>query len=280
MRGDLKTKVKPLAGSMFGFEVPVDEAGRAKNRQLAASLKEGCSYLYKVCLLSTGDFYSYLASFQTQATATNAASGLFEAKIIQTAVNACFFKNRIDIGVEFTDIFQPFPHVALSVVLAAVSLSFYHCSFTYPLLTIRSNALLTSGAQEAGSTSTLPLKPTKVFTSGISNSSTSLRSTLNQWVHLRCFPASCNAFMITGGELSLKFRFFLAKSICIESMPVPRHSSVAPLMVWPLAHSPLLLLNINSATLSSIPLLPHPLSLFPLPLPLLLPLVLKFKCRI
>lgn len=59
MRGDLKTKVKPLVGSMFGFEVPVDETGRAKNRELAEKLKQGYSYLYKVCSLTTSESYSY-----------------------------------------------------------------------------------------------------------------------------------------------------------------------------------------------------------------------------
>jgi hypothetical protein len=48
-------------------------------------------------------------------------SSLYEHKIIQTAINICFFKNRLDIGVQFSSIFRPFPCVALNLVIAAVS---------------------------------------------------------------------------------------------------------------------------------------------------------------
>lgn len=58
---------------------------------------------------------------QTQAVDDQPKSGLYEHPIIQKSINALFFKNRLDIGVEFTDAFQPFPHVALALVFAAVS---------------------------------------------------------------------------------------------------------------------------------------------------------------
>jgi hypothetical protein len=37
------------------------------------------------------------------------------------AINVCFFKNRLDIGVVFSTKFRPFPCVALILVIAAVS---------------------------------------------------------------------------------------------------------------------------------------------------------------
>lgn len=48
LRGDIKTKVKPLVGSMFGFEVPTNDTIRARNRKLVEELKEGYAFLYKV----------------------------------------------------------------------------------------------------------------------------------------------------------------------------------------------------------------------------------------
>jgi hypothetical protein len=48
-------------------------------------------------------------------------SGLYEHKIIQTAINICLFKNRVDLGVEFTSNFRPLPCVALMLIITEVS---------------------------------------------------------------------------------------------------------------------------------------------------------------
>jgi hypothetical protein len=49
LRGEIKTKVKPLVAGMYGFEVPTNEIIRARNRDLVEELKDGYSFLYKVC---------------------------------------------------------------------------------------------------------------------------------------------------------------------------------------------------------------------------------------
>jgi hypothetical protein len=49
LRGEIKTKVKPLVASMYGFEVPTNETIRARNRKLVEELKDGYAFLYKVC---------------------------------------------------------------------------------------------------------------------------------------------------------------------------------------------------------------------------------------
>jgi hypothetical protein len=48
LRGEIKTKVKPLIASMYGFEVPTNETIRARNRKLVEELKEEYTFLYKV----------------------------------------------------------------------------------------------------------------------------------------------------------------------------------------------------------------------------------------
>lgn len=49
LRGEIKTKVKPLVASMYGFEVPTNETIHARNRKLVEELKEQYTFLYKVC---------------------------------------------------------------------------------------------------------------------------------------------------------------------------------------------------------------------------------------
>jgi hypothetical protein len=46
--GEIKTKVKPLVASMYGFEVPTNKTIRARNRKLVEELKEEYAFLYKV----------------------------------------------------------------------------------------------------------------------------------------------------------------------------------------------------------------------------------------
>lgn len=48
LRGEIKTKVKPLVASMYGFEVPTSETIRVHNRKLAEELKHEYTFLYKV----------------------------------------------------------------------------------------------------------------------------------------------------------------------------------------------------------------------------------------
>ena len=47
--GEIKTKVKPLIASMYGFEVPTSDTICAHNCELVMQLKEGYLFLYKVC---------------------------------------------------------------------------------------------------------------------------------------------------------------------------------------------------------------------------------------
>ena len=61
------------------------------------------------------------ATIWTRADGDHPNSGLYEHNIIQTAINACLFKNRLDIGVEFAKYFRPFPCVALMTIITAVS---------------------------------------------------------------------------------------------------------------------------------------------------------------
>ncbi|KAI0266652.1 hypothetical protein BGY98DRAFT_912890 [Russula aff. rugulosa BPL654] len=106
LRGEIKTKVKPLVASMYGFEVPTSETICARNRKLVEELKEGYTFLYK-----------------TRAIDDQPKSGLYEHKIIQAAVNVCFFKNRLDVAIQLSKYFRPFPCVALMLIFTAIECS-------------------------------------------------------------------------------------------------------------------------------------------------------------
>ncbi|KIM82082.1 hypothetical protein PILCRDRAFT_8323 [Piloderma croceum F 1598] len=84
LRGEIKTKVKPLVASMYSFE-------------------EEYAFLYK-----------------TRAVGDQPKSGLYEHKIIQTTIDICFFKNRLDVGVQFNMFFRPFPCIALMLIITAI----------------------------------------------------------------------------------------------------------------------------------------------------------------
>ncbi|KIM76446.1 hypothetical protein PILCRDRAFT_76428 [Piloderma croceum F 1598] len=103
LRGEIKTKVKPLVASMYGFEVPTNETICARNRKLVEELKEEYTFLYK-----------------TLAIGNQPKSGLYEHKIIQAAIDICLFKNHLDIGVQFNKLFHPFPCVALMLIITAI----------------------------------------------------------------------------------------------------------------------------------------------------------------
>ena len=47
--------------------------------------------------------------------------GMYNHPIIQKAVNAMWFQNKRDEGVQFTDMFKPIPVQAIAFVLTAVS---------------------------------------------------------------------------------------------------------------------------------------------------------------
>jgi hypothetical protein len=52
VRGELKTKVRPLVAAMYGFDSGIHKKSVCKNCQLAESLKEKYGFVYKVGMKS------------------------------------------------------------------------------------------------------------------------------------------------------------------------------------------------------------------------------------
>ncbi|KAJ7712831.1 hypothetical protein DFH07DRAFT_763371, partial [Mycena maculata] len=100
VRGEVKTKVKPLVELLYGFKTGQNKKTIARNRKIAEDLKENSTFAFKHVKEKTG---------------------LYKHTIFQMAVNAMWFANRKDDGPRHPDLFSPsLPVEAFALVLTAV----------------------------------------------------------------------------------------------------------------------------------------------------------------
>ncbi|KAJ7155305.1 hypothetical protein C8R46DRAFT_1296798 [Mycena filopes] len=100
-RGEGKTKIRPIVEVGYGFKSGQDKKTIAHNRQLAESLKEDLTFVFK-----------------PKRQDIMARKGMYRTPLIQQAINALYFANRRDEGPSYPDVFNPFPIVALAFILA------------------------------------------------------------------------------------------------------------------------------------------------------------------
>ncbi|KAJ7363069.1 hypothetical protein DFH08DRAFT_842006 [Mycena albidolilacea] len=98
MRGELKTKLRPMTELLYGFKTGNNRKTIAFNRKLAEDLKEGASFAFK-----------YIKE----------KKGLYKAPILQRGANAMWFANRRDEGPSHPEYFSPFPYQGLAAILTA-----------------------------------------------------------------------------------------------------------------------------------------------------------------
>ncbi|KAJ7811472.1 hypothetical protein B0H14DRAFT_3755076, partial [Mycena olivaceomarginata] len=98
MRGELKTKLRPMTELLYGFKTGNNRKTIAFNRKLAEDLKEGASFAFK-----------YIKE----------KKGLYKAPILQRGANAMWFANRRDEGPSHPEYFSPFPYQGLAATLTA-----------------------------------------------------------------------------------------------------------------------------------------------------------------
>ncbi|KAJ7634870.1 hypothetical protein FB45DRAFT_865486 [Roridomyces roridus] len=96
VRGELKTKARPIAELLFDFSSGESKEAIKRNRQIAESLKEDNALF-----------------FRDPSTRT----GIFRNRAIQKLVNAAIFPNRRAPGATLPDYFDPLPLVTLALVL-------------------------------------------------------------------------------------------------------------------------------------------------------------------
>ncbi|KAG1768735.1 hypothetical protein EV702DRAFT_927296, partial [Suillus placidus] len=100
VRGELKTKMRALTSSHFGFRTSRSTAAIKQNRDLAESLKDESCFVFKDWEMK---------------------SGIYKTELIQAAVNDMWFANRNDEGVIHGRYFEPLPVEIIALILTAVS---------------------------------------------------------------------------------------------------------------------------------------------------------------
>ncbi|KAF7328579.1 hypothetical protein MVEN_02546000 [Mycena venus] len=99
LRGELKTKVRPLVELMYGFKTGQNKKSISFNRKNAEDLKDGTAFAFKDA---------------------EAKKGLYKHPIFQMAVNAMWFANRRDEGPRHPELFNPLPLESFALILTGV----------------------------------------------------------------------------------------------------------------------------------------------------------------
>ncbi|KAI6101512.1 hypothetical protein EDD16DRAFT_1758132 [Pisolithus croceorrhizus] len=103
VRGQLKTKLRPLVKAIFGFHSSQSKSAVKKNQSLAEGLKEGMNFAFK-----------HMSADE------DGRRGFLKAPLIQKIINTMWFANKHDNGIRFHKHFKPFPYPALALVLMAI----------------------------------------------------------------------------------------------------------------------------------------------------------------
>ncbi|KAI0282036.1 hypothetical protein BC826DRAFT_881974, partial [Russula brevipes] len=109
MRGEVKTKIRPLITPSYNFNISHSSKSREHNLKKAAALKENLNFTYKVLKFASPDGNVV------------ERKGLYQNIIIQKAINAAWFAHRNDEGIVFSETFHPIPLPTIALVLTAVS---------------------------------------------------------------------------------------------------------------------------------------------------------------
>ncbi|KAG1816421.1 uncharacterized protein BJ212DRAFT_1480870 [Suillus subaureus] len=96
VRGELKTKMRGLTSSFFGFWASWSMTAIKANRDLAESLKEGISFVFKDWEMKTG---------------------IYKMELIQKAINDMWFTNCSDKGILYAKYFDPLPLKLMALAL-------------------------------------------------------------------------------------------------------------------------------------------------------------------
>ncbi|KAG0692026.1 hypothetical protein DFH29DRAFT_1052861, partial [Suillus ampliporus] len=99
VRGELKTKMRGLTASFYGFRASRSIGAVRANRTLAEGLKEGASFVFKDWEMK---------------------SGVYKSDLIQSGINDMWFANCVDEGIVYAEYFDPLPVEMMALVLTVV----------------------------------------------------------------------------------------------------------------------------------------------------------------
>lgn len=99
VRGELKTKMRSLTRIFFGFRSSESRDVIRQNRDLAESLKNGSSFVFKDWTTKTG---------------------IYKTDLLQDGINIMWFANRSDEGIVYNQYFNPMPIKVIALMLTAI----------------------------------------------------------------------------------------------------------------------------------------------------------------
>ncbi|KAG0704167.1 hypothetical protein DFH29DRAFT_997875 [Suillus ampliporus] len=99
VRCELKTKMQSLTRLFFGFRSGDSREVIRQNRDLAESLKDGSSFVFKDWTVKTG---------------------IYKTELLQDGINVMWFANRSDKGIVHNKYFNPMPIEVIALTLTAI----------------------------------------------------------------------------------------------------------------------------------------------------------------
>ncbi|KAI5983668.1 hypothetical protein EDD15DRAFT_2139840, partial [Pisolithus albus] len=103
IRGQFKTKARPIVATTFGFEMSADKGVQAKNRLLVGELKQDSAFIFRV-----------------RGSSLDEHTGPYTNPAIQQVINEVLFKNKSDDAIKWGTYYNPFPRVAFALALMAI----------------------------------------------------------------------------------------------------------------------------------------------------------------
>ncbi|KAI5990446.1 hypothetical protein EDD15DRAFT_2369863 [Pisolithus albus] len=103
LRGQFKSKARPIVTTTFGFEMSADTGVQTRNRLLVSELKQDSAFI-----------------FRARGSSLDEHTGLYTNPAIQQVINEVLFKNKSDDGIKWAKYYNPFPRVAFALALTAI----------------------------------------------------------------------------------------------------------------------------------------------------------------
>ncbi|KAG2157670.1 uncharacterized protein EDB93DRAFT_1078303 [Suillus bovinus] len=95
--------MRSLTQTFFGFWSSESRDVIRQNRDLAEALKDGSSFVFKVC--------SAMVYFHT---------GIYKTELLQDGINVMWFANRSDEGIVYNQFFNPMPIKLIVLMLTTI----------------------------------------------------------------------------------------------------------------------------------------------------------------
>ncbi|KAF8883573.1 hypothetical protein BD779DRAFT_1472470 [Infundibulicybe gibba] len=103
VRGEAKSKMVLLVAAIYGFNSGQSKKVITANRNLAESLKQEKGFVFK-----------------TLGNENTPRKGVYQNHIIREGINALWFQNKQDEGIEFSELFDPIPVESIALILTAI----------------------------------------------------------------------------------------------------------------------------------------------------------------